>query len=212
MKIRIFIIVLLTLVILFIVGCRNAGSWLVKEDNPTSGDAIVVLMGSIADRVLHTADIYAQKKVGKVIVVEESMGAFSELEDRGADIISNSTQARNAMIKLEIPADSIVLLPGDATSTQMEAIVVRDYLRNHKDIDTLIIVSSSTHMRRASMIFKGAVKELEQPVAILTSPSTYTNFNKEKWWKDREGIQRVLMEYVKILNFVLFERGELRRG
>jgi uncharacterized SAM-binding protein YcdF (DUF218 family) len=205
-----FFIILFVLIILYIGGCRRAGSWLVKEDVPAHADAMVLLMGGFPDRVLQAVDLYHEGKADKLLIVEESMGPFSTLELRGADIISNTEQARNSAIALGIPADSIAILPGDARSTQDEAIVVRDYLSRCTTVDTLLLVSSSAHMRRASMIFKAAVKNNDHPVYIGCSPSAYSDFNADRWWRDKEGIQSVLTEYVKMGSFVVFEKKKLR--
>jgi uncharacterized SAM-binding protein YcdF (DUF218 family) len=212
MKSRIFIFGVLFIIIISYVGsCRKAGQWLVKEDEPVNADAIVILMGTIPDRVLQTADLYKQGLARKVIIVEASMGAYKALKVRGAHIISNTEQVRNALVAIGIPADSIIILPGDATSTQMEAMIIREYLKNKPVIDTILLVSSAQHTRRASMIFKTAFRNSEKPVYILCSPSTYTNFDAKNWWRSKEGIQTVLMEYVKMANFVLFDRRELKK-
>lgn len=194
-----------------VVSCRRAGTWLVKRDDLVKADAIIMLMGSIADRVLEVADLYLNEEIAdRVIIVNESMGPFRDLEERGAHIISNSDQVHDAFVALGIPNDSIIVLPGDATSTQMEAMIIRDYLKLNPTIDTLILVSSSEHMRRAAMIFKAAMRK-EETMLILSCPSSYTNFNAKAWWKDKEGMQRVLPEYVKIVNFLLFERRKLKQ-
>jgi len=212
MRSRIYIPVIVTIVLLLLAGaCRKAGTWLVKEDQPGQADAMVLLMGSIPDRVLQTADLYGRRVAGKVVVVEESMGAYRVLEERGARIISNSTQARNALVVLGIPEDSIVILPGDATSTQMEAEIIRDYLSINPAIETVLLVSSPAHTRRASMIFKAAFKTLEHPVGVYNSPSSYTTFYAEKWWRTKEDIQKVVLEYLKMGNFILFERRQLKQ-
>jgi uncharacterized SAM-binding protein YcdF (DUF218 family) len=182
----------------------------VKNDEPVHADAIVILMGSIADRVLEASDQYNKKNADKVIVVEESMGAYVDLEKRGVHIISNTKQVRDAAVALGIPPDSIIILPGDVTSTQMEAMIIRDYLVNKPSIDTLLLVSSAPHTRRASMIFKSAFRKAEEPVVVICSPNSYTNFDPKNWWRSKEGIQTVLMEYIKIANFVLFEKRQLK--
>ncbi len=202
--------VVLVILLLAVGGCRKAGTWLVKSDDPGHADAIILLMGSISDRVLQTADLYHENVVGKVWIVEEGMGAYRTLEERGVQIISNITQVRDALITMGIPADSIVILPGDATSTQMEAEITRDYLVTQSGIDTLLLVSSANHTRRAFKIFEAAFSTFEEPVALYCSPSSYTNFDAEKWWRRRDDIQDVFMEYLKLVNFVLFEKRELR--
>ncbi len=213
MKYRIYFFgILLIIGSLYIGGCRRAGTWLVKEDIPRHVDAMVMLMGGFPDRVLQAVDLYKEGTAGRLIIVEESMGPFSKLESRGADIISNTQQAKNSAIVLGIPADSITILPGEARDTKTEAIAVRNYLSVNNAIDTLLLVSSPSHMRRASMIFKAALRDSETPVYVGCSPSAYSNFSADRWWRDKEGIQTVLSEFVKIGSFVMFERRDLRRG
>jgi uncharacterized SAM-binding protein YcdF (DUF218 family) len=201
--------VLLVVVSASVTTCRNAGTWLVKNDIPKHADAMVILMGNIPDRVLQAADIYNSGNAGRVIIVEESMGAFKKLEERGAHILSNTIQARNAAVSLDIPADSIIILPGDARSTQQEATIIREYLKTQPGIDTITLVTSSDHTRRASMIFEKAFRKQGMNIVVQSSPSKYSSYTGIGWWKNKEGIQTVLMEYLKMGNFWLFEGKRL---
>jgi len=204
--------ILLVIVLLAVGGCRKAGRWLVKNDNPGHADVMVLLMGSISDRVLQTADLYAEGVAGKVWIVEAAMGASRALEERGVQLISNTTQVKNALVSLGIPADSIVILPGDATSTRMEAGIVRDYLDTRTGIHSILLVTASLHTRRAFKLFRAAFHSLPEPPQLYCSPSSYTNFNAEKWWRNKEDIQSVVLEYMKLTDFVLFERRALRKN
>ncbi len=197
--------------IVFIGGCRKAGSWLVKESTPGHADVMVMLMGSIPNRVLQVADLYERGISGKVLMVEESIGDYQSLEDRGVRVTSNSTRAMRALVELGIPKDSIVILPGNSVSTQMEAVKVKEFLASNSGIKSVLIVSSASHMRRASLIFTNAFKQLEDPVEVHCSPSSYSRFNGTRWWRNREDIQDVMMEYVKLGSFYLFDRKELRK-
>lgn len=77
MKSRTYILALvLVIAVVSVRSCCKAGSWLVKEDELEKADAIVILMGSISDRVLQVADLYHQKYANKVLVVEASMGTW----------------------------------------------------------------------------------------------------------------------------------------
>jgi len=213
MRRRIYILGAVVVFLVLTVGsCRKAGSRLVRADHPSSADVMVILMGSFSDRVLQVADSYDEGVSGKVWIVEEAMGANRALEERGVKLISNSTQAKNALVTLGIPADSIEILPGDATSTRMEAEIVRDYLQTQTGIDTMLLVTSSSHTRRAYQLFKAAFHPMEQPPVLYCSSNSYTNFNPEKWWRNKNHIQEVIDEYMKLTNFVLFERRELRRA
>ena len=208
-KIKAIVLIVFFVLVLSVKACRNAGQWLVNKDEPVHADAIVILMGSIADRVLQTADLFSKGISYKVILVKSDMGAYKDLESRGVNITSDTEQYLNALVKLGIPGDSIIVLPGDAGSTQMEAMIIREYIFDKLNIDTLLLVSSSYHTRRASMIYKAALKETKTPVSVFCSPNYYTNFNAEKWWGRSDYIQVVLLEYLKIIDFLLFKRMDL---
>jgi len=254
------LVLVIVLLVLAVGSCRKAGSWLVKSDDIQHADAMIMLMGRIPDRVLHISDLYQEDVAGEVWIVEEGSGSKSMLEERGVYIISTTEQVYGAFRDLGIAEESIVILPGGATSTQMEAEITRDYLATRagtgqtvtnqavtnqagtnqastcrsgtnqagtnqastgrfgidqavmgrSGIDTLLVVSSASHTRRAHQIFSAAVKSLDHPVHICCSPSPYTDFNAQKWWKDREDIQDVFIEYVKMANFLLFEKRHLK--
>jgi len=93
----------------------------------------------------------------------------------------------------------------------MEAEIVRSYLRTQTSMDTLLIVTSAGHTRRAYKIFTAAFRNLEGAPVVYCSPSKYTNFHAKKWWRSKEDIQEVVKEYMKLTNFVLFERRELKK-
>lgn len=204
-----FFIALVAAVLLYAGACNRAGVWLARDDKPVHADALVLLMGGIADRVLQVADLYNEGVAPRIIIVTESMGAYMALEERGVGIISNSTQVRDALIRLGVPGDSIIVLPGDARSTMNEAVAISKYLEPDPRIDSLVLVSSSYHMRRAGMIFETVFRKTGREVTVLCSPSAYTNFRAHGWWKHKEEIQAVLPEYIKIGSFLFLERRRL---
>lgn len=201
--------ILLLVAVLSVTGCRNTGRWLAREDLPPHADALVLLMGSFPERVLQAADLYHKGLSDTLIIVNESMGAYRLLKERGINIISNTEQARSSAIALGIPAENIVLLPGEARSTLDEAIAVRNYIRGRPWMDTLILVSSPAHMRRAGMIFRTVFRKSGIEVSVGTSPSSWSSFNPDKWWHRKEDAQQVLSEWIKICSFVFFEKGRI---
>ncbi|HQK71426.1 MAG TPA: YdcF family protein [Bacteroidales bacterium] len=204
----VFILVLIVYSAACIGGCRRAGKWLVREDMPSHADAIVLLMGNFPERVLQAVDLYHEGRADSLIIVYESMGAYEILEERGASVVRTTTQARDAAVALGIPSERIIILPGDARSTLDEAIALREYLRMNWVTDTIILVSSPSHMRRSYLIFRAILRDLEQQIYIGSVPSTYSGFNPEKWWRRREDVQSVLSEYVKLLSFIFVEKGK----
>jgi len=208
----ILISLFLAMIIICVSACRNAGRWLIKKDDPVRADGIILLMGSFPDRVLEVSDLYAQGLSDHVIFVKESMKAYKILEKKGVKIYSTSEQVSDILVALGIPAENIHALPGDATSTLMEAMVIREYLKNQTEYDTLLLVSSASHTRRASMIFESVMLKAGIMVHIVSIPSNYTGFNADYWWRNSEDIQMVIIEYLKIADFFLTGKKKIKKG
>lgn len=202
-KFFLFFVLIVVAVVLMLL---EAGNFLVKKDKLFRADAIVLLMGSIPDRVLQTELIYKQGLGRRIILVEENMEGFHDLRKRGSPIVSNTDQCYNALVYLGINEEFINVLPGSARSTIQEALIIKDFIKSNPSVDTLILVSSPSHPRRASMIFSKILKHYEVPVVIYTSPGEKSTFNAARWWKSREDIQYVLTEYVKILSFLFIDQ------
>lgn len=212
-KRRILVTAILVVLLTLLVGsCRNAGKHLVISSEPERADAMLMLMGSIQDRVLHMADLYEKGVAPELLIVQEGSGANSVLKERGVHLPTTTMQVKQVFTELGIPSDSLTVLPGNARSTIMEAEQVCLYLQGHPGIDTLLIVSSPAHLRRASLIFRAACHKLEAPPVLCYSPTPYSNYRGDRWWKRREDVQQVLSEYLKITAFILFERRSLRKG
>lgn len=188
---------------------RFAGTWLVRKDVPVKADVMVMLMGSIPDRVLEASDLYRAGYAKKIILVEENMGSYRKLEERGAKILSNTTQCFNALVKLGVQTNDITILPGDAQSTQAEAIIVRDFLKGRQETERLILVTSPGHTRRSWIIFSQAFRKSGMKTRIIAVPSKYNAFSGHGWWKHKETIQTVTQEYIKLFSYFVFERRRL---
>ena len=79
----IFILIFIIAAVVYVGGCRRTGQWLVKDDLPSHADALVILMGNFPERVLQAADLYNEGRTDRILIVEESMGAYRGLKERG---------------------------------------------------------------------------------------------------------------------------------
>ena len=189
------------------ISCHKAGKWLVKEDNLNHADALVLLMNKFpADRILQAADVYKLGYAKRIIMVEENMDDFQQLEKRGATIISNTEQCKTVLVELGIPVENIIILYGKSKNTQEEALVLSQYQSTKTETDTLILISSAQSTRRASIIFRQTFKTNNNKVVLLNSPSKYSEYQAGGWWKHKEAIEVVLSEYFKIMYFWLFDK------
>lgn len=174
---KIFWITIPTLIFFVVIFLfYHAGTFLVRRDKLVKGDAILILMGSIADRVLEASDIYNAKYADNLLIVEENMEAVELLLSRGAHLLSNTTQCRNIAVELGIPLQNITIIPGGATSTIMEAKLVSNFIRQSGNIDTLLVVTSPSHSRRAGWIISKTFQKYKLSITVITCPSKYDSY------------------------------------
>ena len=104
---------------------------------------------------------------------------------------------------LGVPADSILVIPGAANSTRMEAEIVREYLQSQAGadtflagVDTLLLVSSPFHTRRAYWIFDRTFSG--SAIEIRMSAAPEPRFDATNWWQSERGFLTFFNEYLKL--------------
>ena len=186
----------------------NLSQWLVALDDLHASDMIVVLMGeSFPNRILQAVDIYNERYSDKLVLVNSYRVDNDIFVERGVEIpLGNAQLSKMAAIDLGVPEENILILEGSARSTQDEALIIREYIRNNREIESIILVTSKYHSGRSKKIFRKALSGLDRKINIYSSPSKYDPFNASQWWKDREDIKHVVSEYLKLANFYFREQ------
>jgi uncharacterized SAM-binding protein YcdF (DUF218 family) len=208
-KLFITVIVILSVLLLGRLSLPSLGYYLVAEDEPQQSDIIVLLMGSGPDRMLGAVDLYHAEYADEILMVRNMVRGYDLVVSQGVKIPHDTDIAKEVAVQLGVPEEKITVLPGDALSTQNEAIAVREYLKTEPDIDSLIIVTSKSHSGRAKKIFVKAMTSLERDFRIISCPTNYDDFNAEKWWQNREDLKRGALEYLKLMHFYVKDQFEL---
>lgn len=192
-------VILLALLAVFF---RYAGILIVAEDSPEKADLIVVLMGSGPDRILGAVDFYKEGYAPCILMVENWEPGYELLESRGVKVPREAEIEAMIGTQLGVPQEALIILPGDARSTQEEALIISRYLQDNPEIDKILLVSSKYHSRRSAIIFRWVIGDTE----ILSCPTPYDNYNADSWWRTRQDAKSVVMEYAKLANFYLLDR------
>jgi uncharacterized SAM-binding protein YcdF (DUF218 family) len=208
-KLFITVIVILSVLLLGRLSLPSLGYYLVAEDEPQQSDIIVLLMGSGPDRMLGAVDLYHAEYADEILMVRNMVRGYDLVVSQGVKIPHDTDIAKEVAVQLGVPEEKITVLPGDALSTQDEAIAVREYLKTEPDLDSLIIVTSKSHSGRAKKIFVKAMTSLERDFRIISCPTNYDDFNAEKWWQNREDLKRGALEYLKLMHFYVKDQFEL---
>lgn len=188
---------------------NNLGKWLIKSDQSKKADLIFILLGPVPDRALQAYDLYKARFAGKIIFANEFQFGSEQLKPFGITLENTASVFKRTLIQLGVKPEDIAILPQVTSSTQEEALALREHLSNNPDIKKVLLVTSSYHSRRTAMIFKKAQKKTNPVVEIISIPSSHTAFDAEKWWKQRDSAKMVVLEYVKLMNFLLIERFRL---
>jgi uncharacterized SAM-binding protein YcdF (DUF218 family) len=164
------------------------------------------MAGSVADRAIAAADLYAQGLAPTVVLTRERLPPdLVALRARGADLPENDVLSARLLGELGVPEGAIVVLPERAISTENEArniaaVVCRD------GIASLIVVTSPWHTRRTRMILARA---LPPNVQLTVRPAPAAAFPAARWWSERWAAKHVLTEYEKLAHWWLLERWGL---
>ena len=185
------------------------GGVLVDRDLPRPADAIVVLSGSIPDRILEAVDLYNAHFAPRIILTREApLPGLDALRAKGVNLPEPHEQNRSVAEQLGVPARALTVMDAPTTSTIAEAAVLVAYLREQQ-VRSMILVTSKAHARRAGMIFRHLGGE---DLDVTVCPSRYDPFDPETWWQHRAFVRRVLGEYAKLLNYLCIDRWRTIRA
>jgi uncharacterized SAM-binding protein YcdF (DUF218 family) len=95
----------------------NLGQWLVVMDELQESDIIVVLMGSVYDRILEAADLYDEGYSDRIVLINSYITAKDIIINRGIKVYGNTLLSNMAAIDLGVPEEDIIVLDGNSRST-----------------------------------------------------------------------------------------------
>jgi len=196
---------LLVLVILLSIGVAlfvTYGGRYLQDENPLQkADAIFVLAGTRAERMLEGYELY---KAGYAPVVMLSPGRPDPgeriLKERGISFLLEVEQQRDALLQGGVPANAIIADTGYVDNTAQEAELLRRYVQS-RGWKRVIVVTSKFHVRRTSFAFR---REMEGTgCEILTRASRYDPADPANWWRTRADLRYGITEWQKLVAYRL---------
>lgn len=175
---------------------RGMGNYLITEDPATRVDAVFVLGGSVLDRGVEAARVYRQGLADRFIFTGAPVPQV--LEALGID----STEAectRHAAVLAGLPPElTTVMNVGTSTYEEFQALLA--YARS-EGMDSVMIISSSFHLRRIGRVFRKPFRQAGITVLLHGAPSSV--YDERRWWASEEGLIMVNNEYVKLGYYLL---------
>ena len=184
--------ILLALVVLWFAGLLLFAARVDRSTpaaDPPVADGVVALTGASNARIESAMKLLQHGKARRMLV-------------SGVNPEASSADMRRIAKADQRIYDCCVDLGYQATDTVGNARETAHWARAY-DYRTLILVTSDFHMPRAMLELKAALPDVTiTPYAIRT-----TDLDAHHWWRTREGMRRMVLEYCKYI--VILGRTEL---
>lgn len=184
-----FFLINFLFVIIVWVGLVGAASYLIVKDRVKPVDAIVVLSGDEGDRVDEAVKWY-KNGFGNYFVITKT---HTEYIGEGQ---TYSEKLQRMAIDAGVPADSIFITEGEASTTIEEAQAVK-ILANQRNIKSILVITAPYHTRRARIIFNQEFKDSD--VKVLVHPVEDSWYKPINWYLTAQGWRQTFTEYGSLL-------------
>ncbi len=177
------------------------GHYLVVSHEPRRSDLIVCLAGRNIERGLAAAEVFKKGLAAQIFMGREvPPDGFKLLRERGIHYPETIDLLRVMLADLAVPESALIIPDEPVNGTFEEAMAVQRVIRK-AGYRSLILVTSPTHARRAWLTFKKSLEHDNVRILVVTSP--YSGFDPENWWRHKRYAKEVLLEYEKLLYYLL---------
>jgi uncharacterized SAM-binding protein YcdF (DUF218 family) len=171
------------------------------EDPLQHADAIMVLAGTRFERPIEAADLYRAGWAPRILMTHQKPeAALAALSARGVALPTDEDLAADALVRIGVPRDRIVMPTQFHDNTAQEAQTLRAYaVENHWT--RVIVVTSKFHLRRAGFAMRRELKGTG--VEVVMRGSRYDPSQPERWWASRGDWRWMMSEAPKLVAYAL---------
>ena len=175
---------------------------------PIPADALIVLSGSplISERTTQAIAMFRRGGVQLILLTDDgTRGRWSRRLQQNPRSID---RASGLLLDAGIPPERVVKLPPIVSSTHDEAVAARTFLLARR-LDSIVVVTSPYHSRRALWTFRRALSDTNIRVGVAPAETLIESPEPSRWWLTLRGWQVVGAEYPKLLYYVFRYRRPL---
>lgn len=178
---------------------------LIADRQLDRADAIIILSGAAdyAQRARGGADAFNTGAAPRIFITDDNQRGGWDDNEKGNPYFVERMQS--ALIGHGVPLSAIERIPGQVSGTADEAeSVIR--IARERDYESLLIITSDYHSRRALWTFEHVAKS-ESPeltIGLMRTQSGDKYPDRYTWWLTPRGWRTVGAEYVKFCWYWLF--------
>jgi uncharacterized SAM-binding protein YcdF (DUF218 family) len=176
---------------------------LIVKNSLEHADAMIVLSGSAVykERTRKAADLYRQG-IAKRIFISDDGTRSGWLDDEAPHQPFVALEKRE-LLSHGVPPEAITILPGKVFGTDDEAKAMKAEI-DARPLNSLLIVTSAYHTRRAFWTFKKIFGDGKINIGIDAPPPGDRTPRPVYWWLTPRGWQTVAGEYVKLAVYYFY--------
>jgi hypothetical protein len=172
------------------------GNYLIFEHPLKKADLIVCTPGSPLEQSLMAAELYKRGLAPRIFIPEETPpDGLQILKEQGGRYPETSGLFISTLKSLNVPGSAFIVGKLAVDSIQEEAEEVREVVMG-KEYRSIIIVTSPSRARLVYLIFKKVFDG--EKLEIMISPSRYSDFKADNWWKRDKYRNEVVFECQKL--------------
>ena len=193
---------LLVFILVWAVLAWVAARALIVSATLNSADAIVVMSGSstYVERTQKAAELYRQGRAPLVLLTDDhTRGGWSSALQRNPFFVERATEE---LIEQGVPAEKIRIVPGLASSTHDEVLLLKDYA-SAAGLRSILVVTSAYHSRRALRSLRQSFAGTGTTIGLEPVPPGSQTPSPAFWWLQFQGWRSVGAEYVKLIYYWL---------
>lgn len=209
------LILLIIIIITYGLWLPVPGTFLLVKDNIQKADCVVPLGGEPYFRYKKAVELYEQGYSKNIVVSvtperQEELREYYNFKYRllGIEDLSPRELASRGFKYFGKDSHGLYFTDYEVTSTYDEAVATRDLVLK-KGFKSLILVTSTYHMRRAMMIFHFVFKGTGVEIYNCTAESVL--WNPRQWWLKERDLKVISQEYLSIA-YNIFYHFILRKG
>jgi uncharacterized SAM-binding protein YcdF (DUF218 family) len=175
---------------------RGAAHLWVVSGPVAHADAIVVLGGGLEVRPIAAADLYKRGVADKILISNVKLGPAEKL----GLLPSHTDQNRDVLLKLGVPADSIVVFGKDITNTFEEADALAKWAKS-TGAKGVIVPTEYFPSRRVRWVLLQELAPAGVTVSVIAFPPPEYDF--DNWWHTDIGVVEFQNEVLKYIYYRL---------
>jgi uncharacterized SAM-binding protein YcdF (DUF218 family) len=163
---------------------------------PEKVDAVLVLGGRVTARPFVGAALVKRGYAERVLLA----ALKPPYKAKEGFAIAEHEIARKVLLNRGVRPEQIEILPGEANSTEDEAIALARYLDQHPQA-RIAVVTDDHHTRRARLLIARAVGDRISQVIFVAAPTE--EYDTDNWWQSEQGTAAYTTEYLKLIQALL---------